>query len=146
MHALTSPRSDTLGSPQSETVVFYDGACPLCSTEIDLYRDMDTEKALHMVDISNAEAALPPSLSRDTALARLHVISADGTVLIGARAFVEVWNRIPRLRWASRIASLPGAILLLEAFYRFFLIFRAPSVRGFVRLRKFRRRHSHGSS
>ena len=48
--------------------MFFDGACPLCGAEIELYRDLDTRGALRLVDISDAGAALPSSLSRDTAL------------------------------------------------------------------------------
>ena len=39
---------------------------------------------------------------------------------IGA-AFVEVWTRLPRWRWAARIASLPGVLITLELGYRIFL-------------------------
>jgi hypothetical protein len=38
----------------------------------------------------------------------------DGRVLSGAAAFVEVWTRLPKWRWAARAASLPGAIPALD--------------------------------
>jgi predicted DCC family thiol-disulfide oxidoreductase YuxK len=52
---------------------------------------------------------------------RFHVRAGDGRVLSGAAAFVEVWTRLPRWRWAARAASLPGALAALELGYRMFL-------------------------
>jgi predicted DCC family thiol-disulfide oxidoreductase YuxK len=52
---------------------------------------------------------------------RFHVRASDGRVLSGAMAFVEVWTRLPKWRWAARAASLPGALAALELGYRMFL-------------------------
>ncbi len=35
-------------------------------------------------------------------------------LLSGAAAFVEVWSRLPRWRWAARAVALPGAMATLE--------------------------------
>jgi predicted DCC family thiol-disulfide oxidoreductase YuxK len=52
---------------------------------------------------------------------RFHVRASDGRVLSGAAAFVEVWSRLPKWRWAARVASLPGVLAVLELGYRMFL-------------------------
>ena len=52
---------------------------------------------------------------------RFHVRASDGRLLSGAAAFVEVWTRLPRWRWAARAASLPGALIALECGYGIFL-------------------------
>lgn len=103
------------------TVVFFDGSCPLCRAEIGLYRKGDTACALRMVDVSQPGPALPDRLDRGRAMARFHVMSADGRLLSGAAAFVEVWRQLPRWRWAARAASLPGVIPALDLGYRLFL-------------------------
>jgi predicted DCC family thiol-disulfide oxidoreductase YuxK len=54
-------------------------------------------------------------------MTRFHVRAGNGQVLSGAAAFVEVWSRLPRWRWAARVASLPGVLTLLEAGYRLFM-------------------------
>ncbi len=68
--------------------VFYDGACPLCSAEIQLYRRQDAAGALILIDASQVGAVLPAGLSRQAALARFQVMTAAGRVLSGAAAFV----------------------------------------------------------
>jgi predicted DCC family thiol-disulfide oxidoreductase YuxK len=52
---------------------------------------------------------------------RFHVRAGDGRVVSGAAAFVEVWTRLPKWRWAARATSLPGAMVALELGYRIFL-------------------------
>ena len=45
---------------------------------------------------------------------RFHVLAGNGRLVSGAIAFVDVWRRLPRWRWAARVASLPGAMTILE--------------------------------
>ena len=62
---------------------------------------------------------------------RFHVCARDGSVLCGAAAFVEVWTRLPRWRWAATAASLPGALAAPELGYRMFLPVRTIISRAF---------------
>ena len=105
----------------SQTTVYFDGSCPLCAAEIGHYRRADGQGCLRLVDVSRPEEAPPAEVSRAQALARFHVRAADGRVLSGAAAFAEVWSRLPRWRWAARLARFPGALPALEAGYRLFL-------------------------
>lgn len=130
---------------ESTTVVYFDGSCPLCRAEIGLYRKADSGCALRMVDVSQPDPALPPHLDRGRAMARFHVSTADGRLLSGAAAFVEVWRRLPRWRWAARVAALPGVVLVLEIGYRVFLPVRPMLSRLFgAAQRRARRRGSAG--
>jgi len=104
-----------------KSTVYFDGSCPLCRAEIGYYRRKDQVGALCFVDISEAGAVTPEGITQQRAMKRFHVRASDGRVLSGAAAFVEVWARLPRWRWAARAASLPGALIALEWGYRIFL-------------------------
>jgi predicted DCC family thiol-disulfide oxidoreductase YuxK len=115
----------------SQSTVYFDGSCPLCRAEIGLYRGQDKAGALCFVDVSEPESVTPEGVTRQRALARFHVRSSDGRVLSGAAAFVEIWARLPKWRWAARAAALPGASMALELGYRLFLPVR-PFLSRFV--------------
>ena len=104
-----------------KSTVYFDGSCSLCRAEIGYYRRKDQDRALCFVDISGTGAVPPDGLTKERAMRRFHVRARDGRLLSGAAAFVEVWTRLPRWRWAARAASLPGALIALEWGYRIFL-------------------------
>ena len=118
----------------SSTTIYYDGSCPLCATEIRHYRDQDSEQALAFVDVSETGVSLPPDLGQQQAMARFHVMSRDGQLVDGARAFVAVWASLPKWRWAARAAALPGAMRVLEIGYSASLLIRPAISRLFGRL------------
>ena len=104
------------------TTVYYDGACPICSREIAQYRKVQGAERLDFVDVTACDAnGLGPGLSRDAALARMHVGRADGSLASGAAAFAEIWQQLPKLAWAGRIAASPIVLPVLEIGYRVFL-------------------------
>lgn len=107
-----------------ELIVYYDGACPLCTAEIGHYETRDGAERLCFVNIAEPDAKAGPDLERDAALKRFHVRKPDGTVLSGAAAFIEIWATLPGWRWLARIARLPGVPVLLEGAYRLFLPIR----------------------
>ena len=104
--------------------VYYDGACPVCSREIAVYRRQAGADRCVFVDASSCpESALGAGLSRGSALARFHVRRADGVLVDGMRGFTVLWRALPRFAWAGRIASIGPMplLLLLDAAYRVFL-------------------------
>ena len=116
--------------------VYYDGACPLCSIEIDHYRKQAGADALQFVDVSGDATIHGGDLSKADALKRFHIRQADGTLVSGAAAFVEVWRALPGWSWAARVASVPGVLPVLELMYRAFLPVRPALARavGFLGL------------
>ncbi len=110
-----------MAQPAPQSTVFFDGSCALCRAEIGYYRRTDAAGDLCFIDVSEAQAAPPEGVTPQQAMARFHVRASDGRVLSGAAAFVEVWSRLPRWRWAARAAALPGALMVLELGYRSFL-------------------------
>ncbi len=114
----------SLGNPPSATV-YFDGACPVCSREIAMYRRQPGAGAVEWVDVAQCEApALGAGLTRAAALARLHVRRADGSLVSGAQAFTELWRALPRWAWAGRLLGSGPGLWLLEVGYRAFLVAR----------------------
>lgn len=102
--------------------VYYDGGCPVCVREIALYRRRVDEDQLDWVDVTKTDAgALGADLSREAALARLHVRRADGSLIAGAAAFAEIWERIEGMRWLAALLAIRPVGMLAEQGYRLFL-------------------------
>lgn len=105
--------------------VYFDGGCPVCSREIAFYKTRPGADAFEWVDVNGSDSSvLAPGLSREQALARMHVRLADGTLLSGAAAFAQIWLRMPGFKWLGRLLSLPPLGFLAEIAYRAFLIVR----------------------
>ena len=104
--------------------VYFDGACPLCAKEIGFYRRRPGADDVCWVDISEAAGDVAPDLSFDTAMARFHVRSRDGSLESGGAAFSRLWSEMPGFRLIGRFTRLPPIAWLLERAYRFFLRFR----------------------
>jgi predicted DCC family thiol-disulfide oxidoreductase YuxK len=114
----------------TELIVWHDGACPLCRTEIALMRRLDTRGAIRFIDTANSgEDACP--LDRAALLARFHA-SEDGRLLSGAAAFAAMWRAIPVLRPLGLLARSPLVLRVLEAAYIRFLRCR-PALQRAVR-------------
>ena len=110
---------------QTCATVYFDGACPVCSREIEMYRRQPGADAVQWVNVAQCEApALGAGLTRAAAMARLHVRRADGSLVSGARAFTELWRALPRWAWAGRLLGSGPGLWLLEGSYRVFLVVR----------------------
>jgi predicted DCC family thiol-disulfide oxidoreductase YuxK len=111
--------------------VFHDGSCPLCRREIALARKVT--EGVAFVDVSGVGAGdVAPGLSAEAAMQRFHVRRADGTVLSGAAAFLEMWSQSPRLPWMRQIARRPLLVTALNWVYGAFLRVR-PMISGLLR-------------
>jgi predicted DCC family thiol-disulfide oxidoreductase YuxK len=113
--------------------VFFDGACPICSKEISVYKNADRAGKIDWIDVSAAKQEVALPLSTTALLARFHVQTRDGTLISGARGFIEMWRHLPRWRGLARICSIPGVPPLLELSYRGFLRIRPTIQRILIR-------------
>ena len=112
--------------------VFYDGACPLCDREIGFYRARRGADTLNWIDVNRCQQdEVAPGLSKKDALARFHVMTADGRLVAGGAAFSHLWASLPGFRLLGRIFSLRPLALLLDWVYAFFLKFRPCLQAGF---------------
>lgn len=120
-----APAASGAGKPAGAVEVFYDGSCPLCVREIGFYQRCKGADAIEWVDVSDpVNATAIPDLDRETAMARFHVRTADGTLTSGAQAFSDLWKALPGWKRAGTVAGAWGIRHVLEAGYRGFLVFR----------------------
>jgi predicted DCC family thiol-disulfide oxidoreductase YuxK len=105
--------------------VYYDGDCPICSREIATYRQARGSEAIDWIDASRCgDTALGPGIDRAAVLQRFHVRGADGTLISGAAAFVEIWKHLPAFAWLARIGARPRVLAVLDTLYAGFLRLR----------------------
>lgn len=105
--------------------VYYDGACPICTREIDFYRRRTDAESVAWIDVSRCDAAeVRPGLTRGQALARFHVAAADGRLISGGPAFAALWSVVPGFRWLGLLFRSRPAAAALEGAYRVALIVR----------------------
>ena len=93
--------------------VFFNNSCNICKMEIDHYKK-HSDQNLEWVDITNNQEAVSlTSKSSAELLRRLHVID-NGKVIGGAKAFIILWNSMPKFKLLGKILSLP---ILYHLFY-----------------------------
>ncbi|MEM1377324.1 MAG: DUF393 domain-containing protein [Pseudomonadota bacterium] len=101
--------------------VFYDGGCPICRFEVNLYDKHDKADVIDWVDIEDlSDVQLPKDKSRDDLLGKFHVRDETGWH-IGVDAFARIWRSLPVWRRFAFIFSVPGIRQLAEIGYRLFL-------------------------
>ncbi|CEK15360.1 hypothetical protein CWRG_01132 [Chthonomonas calidirosea] len=98
--------------------ILWDGECGFCRRTVEWLLRRDRQHLFEAVPYQTAQdPRLTPELRRACAQA-VHVITADGKVLRGARAVLFLLESIGGGKLA-RWASYPPLVWLLEAAYRF---------------------------
>lgn len=87
--------------------ILYNGACPICSREIALYRRLAArhDAPLTFEDLDKADLC-GWNLTPDQARRRLHAMDGDER-LHGLAAFRALWARLPGWRWLAWLSGLP---------------------------------------
>ena len=108
------------GAARPALTAFYNGACPVCRAEMNLYR-RDAEArglALCFQDVAeDATEAQSLGLTPDRALRRLHARDAAGRLYVGFDAMLAVWRQVPRARWMGWLFGLPVIRPIAAWFY-----------------------------
>jgi len=98
--------------------VLYDGGCPLCLREVSFLRRRDQRGRLAFVDVDapdyNPEAW--GGISYRQAMARIHAIRSDGTVLMNVAVFREAYQLIG-LGWLYAPTTWPLIQPLVNRLY-----------------------------
>ena len=102
--------------------VYYDGSCPICSKEINMYKGCKGASKIDWVDVSLIEGNyISPELSKSQALKRLHVKRKDQSIVSGAQAFSALWLELPLFRLLGKVSGIWPLSYILELLYRIFL-------------------------
>ncbi|MBN2243084.1 MAG: DUF393 domain-containing protein [Acidobacteria bacterium] len=101
--------------------VYYDGLCHLCSREIGHYRRQKGAESMQFIDITAADFdAAREGLDPYRVHREMHVRTGDGRLATGVDGFIEIWERLPRYRWAARAARNRLLKAFLDLSYRAF--------------------------
>ena len=95
--------------------LYYNSACPVCRAGIEQQRaKMDGvldegSNAIAWCDIAaTPDAAEEIDRSVDQIRHSLHMVDADGRLLVGADVAIAIWLMTPGRRWLGRLVGLPG--------------------------------------
>ena len=101
--------------------VLFNDSCPICSKEINHYKSI--ENSINWIDINDLEVASKISgKNHRELLRRLHVIQ-DDKVFSGVKAFIIMWENIPKYKWIARIVSTPIIYHISIVLYEIIAIF-----------------------
>ena len=96
--------------------IFFNNSCSICRSEINVYKKQGI-KQLEWVDITNnKDAERDTQKTNKDLLRRLHVKS-EGKVYSGAKAFIILWNRMPKFKLLGKILSLPIIFHIFSLLY-----------------------------
>lgn len=117
------------------TTVLFNGDCKICNKEICVYQSYGAGRGLPIdfKDINAIDLA-PFGLTRNETARQLHVIK-NYELFKGVKAFVVLWNEMPRYRFLAKIFSLPGVTDVAQFFY-YHIIARYLYARDIKRLKK----------
>ena len=99
------------------TTVLFNGDCEICSKEIFVYQRYGASEGLPIdfKDINDTDLD-PFGLTRDETARQLHVVK-HSELFVGVKAFITLWNEMPKYRFLAKIFSLPGAEKPAQFFY-----------------------------
>lgn len=114
--------------PEFPLRIFFDGACPLCSREIEHYLRQDHAGRLLPIDISTPDFDPQPyGIALTAFMHELHAIDRSERVYRGVEAFRAIWQAFPDST-AYRLLTAVVALPLINPLARL-------GYRGFARLR-----------
>jgi predicted DCC family thiol-disulfide oxidoreductase YuxK len=91
-------RSEHTKEPEPGLRVLYDGGCDLCTRSVKILRGLDFEHDLAYLDLEDeGQAAQMPGVSREDALAALHVVDGKGELYRGFFACRRLARELPAL-------------------------------------------------
>jgi predicted DCC family thiol-disulfide oxidoreductase YuxK len=107
-------------------IIFYDGNCPLCNTEMQSLKKADNEQKIVLEDINKADFNRRfPHISKDKAMKILHAQTQTGELIYGLDVTYQAWKKVGKHRWLI-ILRLPVIKFFADHSYLFFAKYRQP--------------------
>ena len=98
--------------------LYYDGACPVCSTEIDKLAKFSKGRIiLKNIHELGSDEARP---NKELLLSRLHLKTADGKWITGLKANIRAWHHTP-FGYLWRMLDWPLINLVSHRCYEYWL-------------------------
>lgn len=119
----------------TQTLVFYDGGCPLCRAEMSVLQRWDRARRLRLIDVAAPEyneRAWPVSVADMNAL--LHVRLPDGTWQTGMAATRHIYRTVGR-GWMLAFTGWPLLSPVFDRAYAWFARHRI-AISTFVGVRR----------
>ena len=100
--------------------ILIDGACPICRRTARILHGLDWFHRLTFLDADDdaVREAVAPGLSRQAALAAMHVRARSGRLTSGYDGYLQLARALPLLWPTLLIGSLPGIRSIGRAVYR----------------------------
>jgi predicted DCC family thiol-disulfide oxidoreductase YuxK len=93
---------------KQKITVYYNSACPVCKAGIESQKDKMEGCAIDWKDV-HADSSLVNEIDSELEFVRerLHVVNAEGNILVGFDAFLEIWRNSPKEKWKADVFGLP---------------------------------------
>lgn len=117
--ATSNPASNSVFQTTWKIKLLYDSECPLCVREVNFLRHKDADRGLvEFVDIAadDYDPALHGGIDYETAMARIHAVLPDGTIVKNVEVFRRVYE-VLGMGWIYAITKLPIVGWLANAVY-----------------------------
>jgi predicted DCC family thiol-disulfide oxidoreductase YuxK len=100
--------------------IYYDGQCPLCSTEIGQLKALDVDGRLEFADLNDENFMHDyPHIDPQQAQRILHGETGDGTIVTGLDVTCMAWRSVGKHRWLA-ILRWPVIRPIADICYLFF--------------------------
>jgi predicted DCC family thiol-disulfide oxidoreductase YuxK len=107
-------------------IIFYDGNCALCSTEMKQLKQADVENKIVLEDLNVADfSARYPEIDVAKAMTYLHAQKPSGEIIYGLDVTYQAWRIVGKHRWLKLI-RLPLIRILADYGYFLFAKYRYP--------------------
>lgn len=97
----------------------YDGNCLLCINTARVIRRLDWRGRIELSDVQDwsAVSARFPHLNREATLGAIHIITPQGTTLVGYEGMRHLAMQLPLTMWAAPLMYLPPIAWLGRRIY-----------------------------
>ena len=100
-----------------ETCALYNADCPICEAEMSSYKAYSLKNGLPIIfeDLNRIDLK-EWKITEDEATRLLHVIHKE-QLYVGTKAFLVLWEQMPRYRFLAKIGRLPGIFHIANFLY-----------------------------